>query len=217
MAESARTLLDNVREDLKAAEAGNRLVPLVMAGTASRSVFGLIAAEETRIVPSDWRAFLTLAARSQEPAARQFFSAMADGERLSLAKLPALAAAGGMDEQAVREYQPMAGCQGYPSYVAWLALNAEPADVIVALCANFAAFGEYCGALAAAMRDQYGLDEEASGFFGFFATPAPDLEALAESAVQAAVDAGQLTGEAPLYARLFQEFELMFWNTVADA
>lgn len=215
--EPARTLLERARNELKAAEAGNRLIPMVRQGAAPRSVFGLIAAEESRIVPSDWRAFLTLAARSTEPAARQFFAMLAEGERLSQAKLPPLALAGGMNAEAVREYQPMAGCQAYPSYVAWLALNGAPGDVIIALTANFAAFGDYCGALSAAMRDRYGLAAEATGFFDFMATPEPELTALAESAVQAASDADELTDDASLYARLVQEYELLFWNTVADA
>jgi hypothetical protein len=210
-------LLDAVRESLKPREADNRLVPLIASGAAPVSVFGLMAAEESHIVPSDWRAFLTLSARASEPNARQFFAALATGEGLALPKLPALAAAGGFDSAALAAYEPMAGCQAYPSFVAWLALNAEPADVVIAMSSNFAAWGGYCAAITSAMRSEYGLGSPATAFFDFFAGPAPELEELAAAAVDAAVESGSLSGQAPRYARLFQSYELMFWNTIADA
>jgi len=180
-------------------------------------VFGTIAAEESHIVRSDWRSIHLLATRSTEQTAREFFAGLAQGEGLALAKLPALAAAGGMDAAALEAYEPMAGCQAYPAYFSWLALNGEPADVIVGVVANFAAWGDYCGKIAAAMRAKYGLDDEACGFFDFFATPVPEAIEQAIAAVQAGMDAGRSNErEARRYGRLFQTYELMFWNTIAD-
>lgn len=217
MAESARELLESVRRELAPAENDNRLVPLIAEGRAPRGVFGAIAGEERRIVTSDWRSFLTLASRSEEQHARELFSGLAQGEGVALAKLDALATAAGMDEAEFRGYDPSAGCQAYPAYFAWLALNGEPADVIVAIVSNFAAWGGYCATIAQAMRDRYGFDEQACGFFDFFATPVPGVEEQAIAAVQAGIDAGRADArEARLYARLFQSYELMFWNTLAD-
>lgn len=213
----ARDLLASAREALAPAENDNRLVPLIMSGKAPRSVFAVIAAEESRIVPSDQRSFLTLAARCTEPNARELFAGLAAGESLALGKLSALAAATGQDEAALRAYQPMAGCQAYPAYMAWLAMFGEPADVVVALLANFAAWGSYCGTIATAMRQHYGFDDEACGFFDFFATPVPEVEEQAVAALQAGIDAGRSSDEAFTYGRLFQSYELMFWNTIADS
>lgn len=213
MTESARELLASIRAELAPAESENRLVPLIERGDAPLSVFGTIAAEESHIVRSDWRSLHLLASRSTEPAAREFFAGLAAGEGLALAKLPALAAAGGLDEAALRAYEPMAGCQAYPAYFAWLAMNAEPEDVILAVVANFAAWGDYCGRIATAMRDRYGLTDDACGFFDFFATPVPEVVDQAIAAVEAG-HAGER--EARRYARLFQSYELMFWNTIAD-
>lgn len=215
-ARSARDVLAMARATLAPAEDGNRLVPLLAAGRAPRSVFATIAAEETRIVHSDWRSFLTVAGRCAEPHSRRLFSALADGEALALSRLAALRTAIGMSPATLRAYQPKAGCQAYPAYVAWLCLYAEPADVIVALLANFAAWGGYCGAVAGAMRDHYGFDDEACGFFDYFSAPAPDIEDLAVDALQAAIDARRDSEEAFIYGRLFQSYELMFWNTIAD-
>ncbi|MEC3978385.1 transcriptional regulator [Amycolatopsis sp. H20-H5] len=217
MTGSARELLDAVQAELAPRDEDNRLVPLIVEGRAPRAVFAAIAAEEHRIVRSDWRSFLLLASRAEEQTAREFFGGLAAGEGLALGKLAGLAAATGLDEDALRDYEPRAGCQAYPAYFAWLALNGEAAEVIVALIANFAAWGRYCAAIATAMRARYGFDDEACGFFDFFATPVPEVEAQAVTAVQVALDAGRLdVREARTYARLFQSYELSFWNTLAS-
>ena len=216
MANSARALLDSVHEDLAPLENDNRLVDLIAKGTAPRSVFRLIAAEEARIVPSDWRSFLHLAARSADDGTREYFAGLAQGESAALGKLSALAAATGLDDAALRGYQPLAGCQAYPSFMAWMALNGNPTDVVVALDANFAAFGGYCATIAKAMREHYGFDNEACAFFDLFGTPIPGAEARTLAVVQAGIDAGECTGEARVYAGLFQNYELLFWNTIAD-
>jgi hypothetical protein len=217
MTRSARDLLTAARTELAPAESVNRLVPLIAAGKAPRSVFATIAAEEHRIVRSDWRSFLTLAGRSTEQSAREFFAGLAQGEGLALAKLTALADATGLDDAALRAYPPMAGAQAYPAYLAWLALNGEPADVVIALIANFAAWGNYCAIIGQAMREHYGFADEACGFFDFFATPVPEIEEQAVAAVQAGIDTGRQTDEAFTYGRLFQSYELLFWNTIADS
>lgn len=217
MTAQARELLGSAAKALAPAENDNRLVPLIASGKAPRSVFATIAAEESRIVPSDQRSFLTIAARCAEPNARELFGGLAAGESLALGKLAALAKATGQDDAALRAYQPKAGCQAYPAYLAWLCMFGEPADVVVALIANFAAWGSYCATIATAMREHYGFDDDACGFFDFFATPVPEIEEQAVTALQAGIDAGRQTDEAFTYGRLFQSYELMFWNTIADS
>jgi hypothetical protein len=217
------SILETVREQL-APEAGeNRLVPLIASGQAPVTAIASLAAEEYHIVASDRRSFLALAARSASPdpgasaAAAEFFTGLAAGESLAFATIPALAAAAGLDRAALGQYQPLAGCQAYPAYVAWLALNGDPAGVVLAMVANFAAWGGYCATLARALREHYGFDDEACAFFDFFATPAPEVEQQALAVVQAAVDAQESPLNSALrYGRLLQSYELMFWNTLAD-
>jgi hypothetical protein len=215
MTGSAQDLLDTVRRELAPDEGDNRFVSLVAQGDVPLSAIGALAAEEQRIVPSDWRSFLTLAARSTEPAARGFFTGLAQGESLALPMLTPLAAAAGMDEEALRAYRPRPGCQAYPSYVSWLALNAEPAAAVLAILANFAAWGGYCATIAAALRKHHGFGDEACGFFDFFTSPVPELEEQALAAVQAGLDAGVPLDAARDHGRLLQSYELMFWDTLA--
>ncbi|QRP47537.1 transcriptional regulator [Amycolatopsis sp. FDAARGOS 1241] len=211
---TARDLLDAIQGELAPRDDDNRLVPLIAAGRAPRAVFAAIAAEERWIVRSDWRSFHALAARADEPGAREFFGGLAPGELLALDKLDALAAAAGEDPGTEL---PRAGCQAYPAYFAWLALNGEAAEVAVAIFANFAAWGRYCAAVAAAMREHYGFAGDACAFFDFFAADVPEIEERALATIQAGLDAGRFDADrARTYARLFQSYELLFWNTLAD-
>jgi thiaminase len=216
MTRSAQDLLDTIRRELAPDEGENRFVPLVAQGSAPASAIGALAAEEQRIVTSDWRSFLTLAARAPEPAARGFFTALAQGESLALPMLTSLASAAGLSADDVRAYQPRPGCQAYPAYLAWLALNAEPAAAVLAILANFAAWGDYCATIGQALRKHYNFTDEACGFFDFFATPVPEMETQALAAVQAAVDSGSALAESGRYVRLLQSYEMSFWNSLAD-
>ena len=216
MTASARALLESARRELAPSEHENRLVPLIARGAASREALAALAAEQHRIIGSDWRSFLVLASRCTGPPAGGFFLGLAQGEVLALEKITQFAAACGLDEQALRDYKPRAGCQADPSYLAWLALNGEPSDVVLAVVANFSARGAYCETVAQALRVHYGFDDAGWGFFDFFAAPPPGGDEPALSVVQAGLDAGRGTGQAREYGRLLQSYELMFWNTLAE-
>ncbi|MGH3731603.1 MAG: hypothetical protein ACRDTU_23080 [Micromonosporaceae bacterium] len=217
MTGDARKLLDRIRDDLPPAEQ-NRLVPMIDSGEAPLSTIAALAAEEHHIVTSDQRSFLLLAARAREPKTTDLFTGLGQGEGVALATIPALAAAAGMSTPELLRYEPQPGCQAYPSYVGWLSINAEPGDVVVAMAVNFAAFGEYCATIAAALRREYGFDDEACAFFDFFGNPPPELETQILGAIQAELDARRITYTLALrYCRLLQSYELAFWNTLADS
>jgi hypothetical protein len=216
MTASARELLESMRKELAPGKHENRLVPLIARGAASRKALSALAAEQHRIIASDWRSFLVLAARSPGPAAGGFFLGLAQGEQLALEKLARFAAACGLGEQALRDYEPRPGCQAYPSYLAWLALNGEPGDVVLAVVANFSAWGSYCETVAQGLRVHYGFDDAGCEFFDFFAAPPPDGDEPALAVLQAGLDAGRVIDQAREYGRLLQSYELMFWNTLAE-
>ncbi len=216
MGETPQDLLERIRRELAPAEGGNRLVPLIASGRFPRERLGAIAAEQYRIIPSDRRSLLFLAARFPEPPAGDFFAGLAAGDGLAFPKLLAFASGVGWSDQDLRNYEPRPGCQAYPSFLAWLALNASSGDAAIAMIANFAAWGGYCAAIAAALRSDYGLDDETCGFFDFFATPVPEIEAQALAVAQASIDAGEPPQSARQLARRVQAYELLFWNTLAE-
>ncbi|MEU6258043.1 transcriptional regulator [Streptomyces sp. NPDC047043] len=216
MTRTATELLATTTAKLAPDPQANPLVPLIARGEASRDTLATLALEQRWVIPADRRAFHHLAERgTEEPEAAGFFELLAEGEALAWERLKPFAAACGVDEPRARAYDPLPGCQAYPSYVSWLALNASPTDTVLAITVNFSAWGGYCAKIAQALRVHYGFGDEACAFFDFFAEPAPDLDRRATAAVQAGLDAGYLNEErAHAYGRLLQSYEAMFWETL---
>jgi purine-cytosine permease-like protein len=213
---SARDLLDVIQGDAAAEAAENRFLALVSGGQAPRERLLGFAVQQTRLRGSDRRSFLHLASRSGDPAS-VFFAGLAETERHALDLLEIFAEAlGGKAELGSGEPRP--GCQAYPAYVAWLALNAPPADAVLALTASLASWAGPFGAMAGALRDNpgYGLDERARAFFDLIGTPAPQAEREALAIVQEHIDAGRPPARARVYAHLLRSYERMFWNSLAE-
>ncbi|MFD5480216.1 transcriptional regulator [Streptomyces hawaiiensis] len=216
MTHPARDLLRTTTAALAPDPGANPLVPRIAAGTAPRATLAALALEQTWVIPADRRAFEHLAVRAEaaDPEAAAFFTTLAQGEALAGERLVAFAQACGAEEAS---YEPLHGCQAYPAYVAWLALNAAPADVVLALTANFSTWGGYCATIATALREHYGFTDESCAFFDFFAQPSPDLDRLAATAVEAALDAGRLDEQrARTYGRLLQAYEALFWSALSE-
>ncbi|MET9291401.1 transcriptional regulator [Streptomyces sp. NPDC003077] len=210
----AEELLDNAARELAPAE--NPLVDAISAGTAPREVFAAVALEQRHVIPSDRTSFGHLARRAADaPPTAAFFDLLAEGETVALTRLAGLTSACGLTEKETSGYEPRPGCQGYPAYVSWLALHAEPVDVVIALTANFAAWGRYCATVSQAMREHYAFGAEARAFFDFFAEPGPELDDRARAAVRHGLETGAVTLHlAHRYGRLLQAYEEMFWGAL---
>ncbi len=211
-------LLEELRRDLADVDGAIRSHRL-LAGLEARRVpegrLRALAGEQFAIVTSDRRSFALLAARFPAGAG-DFFLSMADGEGQALSLLHGFAGWLGMGPDDLLSYEPQAGAQAYPAFVAWLALNGSRADVTLAFLANLAAWGTNCGRVAAALRDRYGAEEEAVAFFDLFATPAPGFEERALAVVDEGLRAGDSPRRARRAARLLQAYELLFWDTLAE-
>lgn len=223
MTRTARELLEGVTGKLAPDPHANRLLPLIARGAAQVDTLAALALEERHVIAADHRAFVHLAERSAagtrtsapDPASATFFEMLAEDEVRAGERLTAFAAAVGADEARAAEYEPLADCQAYPAYVALLALNGEPADVVLALGANVAAWGGYCETIAEALRRHYGFDDAACAFFDLFAAPAPELENRALAAVQAGLDADRISLDEVLrHGRLLQAYETRFWHAL---
>jgi hypothetical protein len=164
------------------------------------------AGEQRAIIASDRKSFEHLAHRFPNQPASEFFRDLAFGEAEALRLLERFATTVGLRD----DYEPLAGCQAYPAFVAWLALNGSPADVALAFLANLETWGRSCARMREALRPAYG--DDAVAFFDFFAAPPDDFEPRALALIA--------TGDpssARRAARLLQAFELLYWDTLADA
>lgn len=216
---TGRGLLEEARAELAETEAairGHRFLEGLEAGEASQASLEALAGEQRLIVSSDRRSFAQLAARFPDDPAGALFLSMAEGEGVALGLLRDFAAAVGGEER-LAAYEPIPGCQAYPAFVAWLALNGSRSDVALAFLANLAAWGANCARVAAALRERYGLDARAVAFFAFFASPPTDFEERALSVVEAGLGAGDDPAHARRATRLLQAYELEFWDALAGA
>ncbi len=210
-------LLEMVRRELAPEDGANRLIPLVAEGRLPRERIAALVGENYWYGEGYKRSILFLAARFSDPPVVDFFLGVVEGVGATRAHLLRLAGALGLDEQDLAAYEPKPGCQAFAAYVAWLALNGSQSDVVIALIANFALWGSYCGAVAQGLRRHYGLTKEDVAFFDFFAEPTPEVERLASSVVHHSLGAtGKVPDSARRQARMVQAYEHMFWNTLAE-
>jgi len=215
----ARHLVAEIREELAPVEDKIRNVQFVSdleAGRASLDQVADLLGEQYSIIRSDWGSFSHMVTRFDDPASRQFFGGIAGGEALALDLLLDGAARFGRTEEDLAAYEPKPKGQTYPSRVAWIAVYADRASAGASFLVNFAVFGENMGRVQRALIDVYGLTEEDTAFFGFFAEPIPGFEEDAIDVIAAGLLRGACPREAKRSARLLQAYELDFWQAVGE-
>jgi hypothetical protein len=207
-----RSLLSSIRRELAPLEDAirdHRYLDALEQGHVAPAELGVFANEQRLIIESDRKSFASLATRFPEPPAGDFFEWMAEGERQALDRLEEFAAqVGGYDEG----YLPRAGCHAYAAYVASLALNGSRLDVVAAFLANLPAWGDNCSRIARALAGRYDVS-----FFAFFASPSEEFESRALEVAAQGLASGESAGAAKRAAHLLQRFELLYWDTLADA
>lgn len=209
----ASALIEDVRRRLTVVEERIRGHPYLEAlerGEVARGSLAAFAGEQRLIIASDLRSFAQLVSRCRGAAARGFFLHMVEGEHDALRRLERFAEAAGFAEP----YEPRAGCQAYPAFVAQMCRDADPAEVAGAFLVNLDAWGANCARMRDALRDRYGLDDDATGFFDFFADAPPGFVEEAVAVVDAGLEAGVDPGGIMRAARLLQEYELLYWETL---
>ena len=205
---SAQGLLAELRAELAPVEQAirrHRYLEAQLPDGALRAFAG----EQQTILASDRRSFSYLAARFPEAPAGDFFLGLAEGEGRALERLAAFTASLGLD---LGGYEPRPGCQAYSAFVAWLALNGSRAELALAFLANLAAWGENCARLAERLRGRCD-----TSFFELFSLPPPGFEERALAVCEQGLGAGDSPERARRAARLLQAYELLYWDTLADA
>lgn len=213
---AATALVERARDQIAAKPTGNRFLDLLEEGKVPRERLRRFAGEQYRIISSDRRSFALLAARFPESPAGDLFLSLAQGEGQALRLLPAFAAALGWSAADLREYEPQPLAQAYPAYLAWQALNGTSSAVALAMLVNLDEWGRYCGRTAATLSTGYGLRQDATSFFRFFAGPPPEFGGQAAAVIAAGLAAGEDPADALRAARMLHAYETAFWESLAD-
>lgn len=213
-------LIGQIREELRSVEGRIRSHPYPAAigeGRVPREKLRIFVGEQHHIIGSDLRSLGLLVARYGGTPSGPFFLDMVSGENEALTALQSFADAVGMDEEALRSYEPLPAAQAYPAYVARLALQGSDAEVAGAFLVNLAAWGHNCGLMSAGLREKYGLSQEQVRFFDLFAAPAPEFEQAAREVIARGLEAGVAPALVRRAARLLQGYELMYWDALYEA
>jgi hypothetical protein len=205
-----RRNLADVEERIKA----NSWLTELSAGRLSTGALRAFAGEQLHVIPSDLRSFEVLTQRFTADPAHEYFAGMTAGECVALGELDAFAAAVGFDGVAQRGYEPVPGCQVYPSYVARLARDGTPAQIAGAFLVNLDAWGSCCARMADALPINYQLSWADCAFFRHFAGPTSELEQASLAVIDAELAQGADPAAIARAARLLQAYELLFWDSL---
>lgn len=214
---TAREFCAGVRHDLLDVEErikSNSWLAELEAGRLSTGALRAFAGEQHQVIPSDLRSFEVLTERFAAEPAHSYLAGMAAGERVALQELAAFATAVGLDSPARQGYEPVPGCQVYPSYVARLARDGTPAEVAGAFLVNLHAWGSCCARMAAALPRTYQLTPQDCAFFAHFAAPTTELERISLEVIDAGLAQGVDPAGIARAARLLQAYELLFWDSL---
>lgn len=216
--QQARKLIAELREELAPVEDQIRNHPFLDAleqGEAPIETLEGFAVEEFYIIQSDLRSDALLVSRFGISPGGELFRGLVDGERIAFDLIRRFAAALGIDDQLALS-EPRAGGQAFANAVVSLAAYRNQAEVAAAFLVNFGVFGENTARMAQALQDQYGFSAEDVEFFTFFGEPIPGFEEAALEVIADGLEQGAEPREIKRAARLLQEYELQFWDTVAE-
>jgi pyrroloquinoline quinone (PQQ) biosynthesis protein C len=213
-------LVEAVRRELQSVNARILTHPYLQAldaGRIGRECLQLFATQQSHIIESDLRSVALMVARARSERSREFFIEMLEGERAALQALGLFASAIGTVPSIPGAGEPLPGAFAYSAFVAWLSLYASEAEFVGAFLINLPVWGANCGRIAEALRRQYGFADADVAFFTLFATAPPGFEERAAAVVAEGLDQGVRQDQIRRAAALLQGYELLFWDTLAEA
>ena len=216
---SARDLIQTIQNELTPLHhkiVHHRYLAAVEQGRVARESLKMFAIQQHHIIVSDLRSIAMLLARHGHLASRPYLLGVLQGENAALEALTNFARALGVSEQEPGAAEPLPAAFAYSAFLAWLGIYGSDAELAGALSLNFAAWGANCARMSAALRTSYALAPEAVRFFDLFANLPPDSEA-AVAVIQDGLDRGVPAAMIARAARMLQGYELMYWDSMAEA
>jgi pyrroloquinoline quinone (PQQ) biosynthesis protein C len=215
-----QALLSDIRAVLEKVEGRIRRHPYILAideGKIEKARLQIFAGEQYHIISSDIRSVASLLSRWGHGTGLDFFWTLLQGEVQAYKALLGFASALGVSEEALRGYEPLAGSQAYKAYLAWLSICGSDAEVAAAFLVNLPAWGANCGRMSQALKTNYGFKREEVAFFDLFSTPIVDFEQKATIVIGEGLSRGVAPLAIKTAARLLQDYELLFWDTLWEA
>ncbi len=212
-------LMQKIRADLSIVEEQirqHRYLDALERGAVSEQALRAIPGHQYQLMISLIRADAHMLHRFGGGPFRDYFFAVLGGSMTAFPALLDLAKRLGMDHEALEHYEVDPDGFAYACYVAWLADNGSPAELICGLSINLPAWGANCQRVSAALHKHYAFSDTDTRFFDGFAGAAPDEEVIVAAIghdLACQVPADRIARA----ARLIQAYELRFWDAMAKA
>jgi thiaminase len=217
---AAQELIASIRREvagLSAAVRGHRYIAALREGRPPRQSLRTFAGEQYHIIKNDMRSFALLLSRQEDFATRQFLAGSVAYEGTAFAALLEFADALGLSDEDLEAYEPMAGAHAYTAFLALTALYGSAAEMAAAFVVDLEGWGGNCRAMGETLRERYGFRPAQLRFFDHFGTEDPTFEARSLAVVEADLARGLEPRAVRRTARLMMEYELLFWDTMAQA
>jgi hypothetical protein len=195
----------------------HRYLQALEVGRIERGQLRIFAGQQSHIIGSDIRSVAQMVARASSERSQAFFLELLEGERAALKALEAFTSAVALGPATPTLNEPLPGAFAYCAFVAWLSLYASEAEFAGAFLINLPVWGANCGRMADALRSKYGLSQAEVAFFTMFATAPPGFEDRAAVVVADGLAHGVTPGSVRQAASMLQGYELLFWDTMAQA
>ena len=215
---NAAEVVQKIRHDLVQIDKEIRRHPYLealQAGAVPRETLRAFAGHQYHIVTSDLRSIALMIQRFGHPPARDFFIGILQGELAAIGRIVTMAQRLGMTEEELESYEVSPGGFAYATFMAWQSAYASAAEFTCGILVNFDAWGFNCGCMSKALREAYGFTSEETAFLDGFAD-LPPFEEVALEIIQHGLDNGVEPKAIHRGARLFQGYEKMFWDTMAQ-
>lgn len=218
---NAQTLMDQISSDL--ADVGkqiesHRFISMLDGSELPLPAMQSFIAHQYHLLMNIIRADANMIHRFGATPFREHFFEVLQEEMQAYVKLMRFAAKIGMDEAALEHFEVDADAFAYACFVAWLAENGTPGEIICALTVNFPVWGANCGRMSAALREHHGFTAEDTAFLDIFAETAgqDQAQAMALAAIDFDLSQQRPPERIQRSARLMQAYELKFWDVMAD-
>lgn len=212
-------LVESVRQELQPVSAkilSHPYLQALWAGRIEKERLRTFAAQQSCIIGSDLRSVALMVARASSEGSRAFFLELLEGERAALKALESFTRAVSGPAAIAGGDEPLPGAFAYCAFVAWLSLYASEAEFAGALLINLPVWGANCGRMAEALRNNYRLSDPDVAFFTLFAEVPPGFEERAAAVIAEGLAHGAAQTKIRRAATLLQEYELLFWDTMAQ-
>ena len=216
---SSQEVVDKIRGELRYLDdqiRGHRYLQLLNKRMVDLPTLRAFPGHQYHIINSDLRSIAMMVHRFSEPLVQSYFKQVFDGEGKALKNLRPLAQKLGMSETELEHYPITHEGFAYAAYMSWLSMYGTPAEIVAGFLVNFSAWGFNCGQMSQSLKKHYGFAEADTVFLDAFAN-LPSFTNVALQIIQDGLNEGVEPWRIQRAAYLFQRYEIMFWDSMANS